>query len=802
MKRFLTSLFLILIFTFGTAGVVHAETEAGPVINPSVTESSEIGTSLLSGGTSPIVSQTSEASINSVISAAPTNPASTDGAKSPVQYSLGKDSDAFNSVINFLMGLFAWLLGVAVLTLDYAVYHTVVKMGSYVSGLSAVGTVWRILRDIGNIALIFGFLAIGISTILNTTKLGWGQKTLPMLLVAAVFLNFSLFISEAVIDTGNLFATEFYKQINGGALPTSESLALESITNAGDVGISNRIMSQLKLATLYGDVITKGTVLPGATTVGFMGIILFMITAFVMFALAFILIARFVALIFIIILSPIGFAGLAIPKLSGLAGQWWGKLFEQTITAPVLLLMLYIALAVITDVNFLGFSPTTDWTGFISDNGNTDFGAFASMMLSFLIAMGLLLAVVVFAKKLSAFGAGWATKVGGMASFGALSLGARATLGSAGNVLASKRMQSWARTGGYGGKYVKRAIVLGGRGLRSSTFDFRNAPGAASGLGSLSINAGKGATITAKQAHEAQYGLKPVKAWFQQSAAERDQAGREIDFKNAQKVIEKEKEALAAGTITQAQYDANVEPHEKVITNALSKMSTKQLEELGGIKKGVNSLVTNLSPQQFEALMKSDKLNDIEKGEIVKTRYSALSTQADRSIDSSLSQAERDAAKNNVGKILGALNKGELESMPANILANTSVLEKLSDKQRDTIADSKERTATEREAVRKASKIGNIEAVFRSDPILGPINAANMVDSFSPSQIAKLHKDILKTDLIAAKFTPAILIAIQEEKKLTSAEMTKIGNAIRGSTTASQKAKDYVTTGLGANLWS
>ena len=52
-------------------------------------------------------------------------------------------------------------------------------------------------------------------------------------------------------------------------------------------------------------------------------------------------------------LAPIGFAGLAIPMLSKYAGQWWSSLFEQTITAPVLLLMLYIALAVITDVHFL-----------------------------------------------------------------------------------------------------------------------------------------------------------------------------------------------------------------------------------------------------------------------------------------------------------------------------------------------------------------------------------------------------------------------------------------------------------------
>ena len=101
------------------------------------------------------------------------------------------EEDAYNGIMIKIMSLFAWLLGVAAITLDNAVYYTVVTMGRFVQSLSAVGVTWRILRDIGNIMLIFGFLAIGISIILNTEKLGYGKKMLPMLLIAAVFLNFS-----------------------------------------------------------------------------------------------------------------------------------------------------------------------------------------------------------------------------------------------------------------------------------------------------------------------------------------------------------------------------------------------------------------------------------------------------------------------------------------------------------------------------------------------------------------------------------------------------------------------------------
>jgi len=78
---------------------------------------------------------------------------------------IGGDTEdtMFNGIMTKIVSLFAWLVGVAALTLDYAVFYTVVNMGSYLSHLTAIGVTWRILRDIGNIMLIFGFLGIGIT---------------------------------------------------------------------------------------------------------------------------------------------------------------------------------------------------------------------------------------------------------------------------------------------------------------------------------------------------------------------------------------------------------------------------------------------------------------------------------------------------------------------------------------------------------------------------------------------------------------------------------------------------------------
>ncbi len=370
-------------------------------------------------------------------------------AKQPTDPKFGALIDsALASIMNWIMMMFAWLLGIAMVTLDNSVYYTVVKMGAYVHNLSAIGVAWQILRDVGNIALIFGFLAVGITTILDVDWYGGGTKFLPGLIIAAVFLNFSLFMTEAVIDAGNLFATQFYTQINGGT-PAGAGYTAQAngtvtgtvISNVGGAAsavkneaISSKLMHALKLQKIYGDVLKKKDLLSGTNIIfiGLMGTGLFIVASFVMFSLAFILIARFIALIFLIILAPVGFAGLAIPMLKKQAQKWWDTLFEQTITAPILLLLLYIALRVITDAQFLNFSGATpDYLGFIptEDNKSYQLPNLASAILTFAIAMGLLLAVTLSAKKLSAFGSSWATSTAGKLSFGAAAWGARSTVG-------------------------------------------------------------------------------------------------------------------------------------------------------------------------------------------------------------------------------------------------------------------------------------------------------------------------------------------------------------------------------------
>lgn len=488
----------------------------------------------------------------------------------------GTPDEAYNSIMMKIMQLFAWLVGIAMLVLNYAAYFTVVTMGSYVKDLTAVGATWQILRDLGNIMLIFGFLAVGVTTILNVNWYGGGKKMLPMMLVAAVFLNFSLFISEAFIDVSNLFATQFYTQITGTSPSQLTNMSLSELANQG---ISGKIMYQLGLASLYGQAQTgNGTYLSGSYPwlIGFMGILLFIVLAFVLFSLAFVLIARFVILLLLIITSPIAFAGLAVPNLSKRMHQWWDKLFEQVVTAPILFLLLYIALKIITAENFLtGFSGgnSANWVGF-ADN----IAGFGGVLLSFLVAMALLMLVVIQSKSLSAFGAGWASQTAGKLSFGATAAGLRWTAGW-GLQGASQAIRRSKLGGTKTGRLLATTFDRGA----TSSFDIRGVKVAGYGLAGGKVDAGdaqKGGYRARREA--AIKGHQDYIKSVHTSLAERDTPPNEEE----QKVINQAQAAVdAAGKPEEvkAKFKAAKDAAEKAQTSAQA-LATMAEGEFKGAK--------------------------------------------------------------------------------------------------------------------------------------------------------------------------------------------------------------------------
>ncbi len=746
MRRFLSTL-IVMVALMGAAGAApaaYAQATADPGLDGYATDESG------NAYTQAQIDATNAAGQAGVAQTVQqmTNPSD---AKKSIDPNASKDAGSqYGSVMTWIMTLFAWLVGVAALLLDNAVYFTVVKMGDYIRNLSAVGVTWRILRDIGNIFLIFGFIFGGIATILNMDIYGWGKKMLPMLIVGAVFINFSLFFAEAVIDVGNLFATQFYTQINGGRASSPQSFGSGFGVRLQNEGISNVLMAKLGLQTIYGDAAKNTKLFKADNTwvIGFMGILLFIVTAFVLFSLSFVLIARFVMLLFIIIFSPIGIVGLAVPKLGKLAKQWWDTLFEQTVTAPLLLLCLYIALAVISDASFL--SSDTSAVGWV----NGDFQGFASFILSFLIAMGLLLAVVLIAKKLSAAGADWASRTAGTLTFSATALGLRYTAGKGSDALARKVRESKTLNSTALGRFASRKVA--------GAFDYGATANYHIGAAANKIPALSG--IDYGKTHEGGYRAeKKITEEYKKSAEDaQKEAAKKERAAEVKRAMESADAELDAGTITHDEYDARISPH-------LAKMSAKEIEDLDGIKKGTEELVRNLSPQQFEALMKSDNLSQSQKDGIKEARFRDVTAK----IAAATAPGAAPAVIADAQAAVVKLSNKELAHLDSNTLTKDFVADNLTNDQYEYIGKEGILSGAQKTALDARRK-------NRFDPAITPhSDVANAIRSlkWNRDQIRKLPSaTVTNTDVLNDLGSEALnLIDIVRTGNLSPTDRRRLG---------------------------
>lgn len=889
MKKFLITLGLVFVLLGGMVGFANAQENPAPDAATTPTDGEDVTKNPPTSdpGTSA-VAQTDPASAKTV------TPPST------------KMEDGLNGVLVWIAGLFAWLFAIAVAVLDFSAYYSIFQMGKGIGGLQGIGLAWRVLRDVGNILFIFGFLVAGMITILRVEFYGFTKSMLPKLLIGAVFLNFSLFITEAIIDTGNLFASQFYTQINGGNVPTGQ-FPKELTTT--DKGIAGKVMNQLGLQTIYGTVATNPKALVGDNikTTAFMSIILFLIAAFVFFALAFILIVRYVVLVLLIILAPLGFAGLAIPKLDGIAKRWWNSLFKQAIIAPVLMLLLYIAMAVITDSTFMtAVCGTSCTSGQYSVEALDKTPALIQLLITFFIAMGLLLAVLVAAVEMGATGAKMSMSLAGAATFGATALALQGAGAATGRFLTSKTVQGrLSRIDGKSGKFAARLALRAGNAAQKSTFDVRNskklaAIAGATGLGSLGVTLGSGmkSSMDTKVVdriksfkegdREAEKGRVKKSAQFEVAGAQQRMSDLERDLsrgwitddehkqgmqeaskkmkeslaklsvkdleelsgikngdkniiknlssqqfdglKNSdtlseeqkkaikqarfsaitesQEKIKKIEEAARAGTITEPERDAQIEAENKIIKENLGKMSTKELEELDGIKQGVEELVRNLSPQQFESLVKSETLTNDQKAAIKVTRFKNIADSAAKAANLEAKptktpdeQRELKDLRSNINSSVGALTKGELEALPSDMLTSAGIGDEvnrgLSEKQREIIADSSA-TQDVKKAVKAKSPVGKFESEFWASANKAVYAAAHF-KGLTADQVVKLPPTVIVHSDVVKQFSTKTLKALQDANKLSDNATHMIANAIVASGSPALKA--YITTGPGAAYW-
>lgn len=266
----------------------------------------------------------------------------------------------FSWIGSFLIMFAGWVLGLAGLLLNYTLDYTIVEMAQRVRDLPVITYAWGTFRDLANIFFIFIILYIAIMTILRmdtaTTK-----KLLVHVIIIALLINFSLFFTKALIDASNIVATSFYNQIEEAG-----------VSNTGKgLGLSGAFMRQLGLESAF-DLAGAEKLLSTVNgslnilLVAILSFFLFMVVAFVFAAAAILLIIRFVVLIFLMILSPLAFAAMALPK-DDWSKKWWDALISQAIFAPIFLALIWVTILVLNGLTNGGTNLGESLTRIIPD---------------------------------------------------------------------------------------------------------------------------------------------------------------------------------------------------------------------------------------------------------------------------------------------------------------------------------------------------------------------------------------------------------------------------------------------------
>lgn len=401
------------------------------------------------------------------------------------QFGADLAGQALSLVSYFVLLISTFILGLVGTAFDLAILYTVFGFGTYFGASQNMLIAWGVIRDVGNIVLLFGFIFMGVLTILNLHDYPV-KKTIPALIIFAVLLNFSLFAAQVVIDVSNMFSSVFYEQAAGTCQPGEQ--ARDCAKNA-DSGIAGMIAQQAGVTSIFN--VKESSYIEGSPLVrGFtlLGLALFVIiTAVVLLAGTIMLVIRAAVLSFLMVISPLGFAGMAIPPLRKHAVKWWHTLISQSFFAPIFLLFIFISLK-------LTESLAGDSIGEGKGLAQALFGGQVNgltIVLTFFVVITFMVLSLVVAKSIGAYGASYATKTAG-GLVGASTIGVAGWAGRRSLGLASAGAAKAIRNSSIRSTEIGRFLATAADKGAHASFDARNLKAVGALSSAAGIDLGKG----------------------------------------------------------------------------------------------------------------------------------------------------------------------------------------------------------------------------------------------------------------------------------------------------------------------
>ncbi len=208
-----------------------------------------------------------------------------------------------------------------------------------VLGAPIVVEMWSFVRDFANMFFILFFVVIGLSTILNIEKYKY-QKTLPLLIIMALLINFSLILVGFIVDVGNILTVIFLEPVRQGMGAFGNLLNFSNnVPGGGIAAIWN---------ASWADPVHSLTVAVGhiSYVLSLAGMYFFVIL--VLFIIWFIFAFRIAILWMLAILAPLAFVSYVFEVTkSAVWNKWLSNLIKWAMVPVPILFFMFIALQVL-----------------------------------------------------------------------------------------------------------------------------------------------------------------------------------------------------------------------------------------------------------------------------------------------------------------------------------------------------------------------------------------------------------------------------------------------------------------------
>jgi len=633
------------------------------------------------------------------------------------------------------------------------------------------------------------------------------KRWLVNLILAALLVNFSLYITKFIVDFTNILATQI-----ANTFPTDVN---------GLIDVSGAFMNSLGITGLLsaGDLNNRLVDAGGAWGYIFGTMVLFIVMIFVFAAGGLMLLIRYAALCLYMVLSPLMFLGWVFPQLQSTTSKYWSGFLGRAFFAPIYLLLIYFSWYVVTALyaanKSLGKSP--DFQAVLAVSGQKVADSFGATFPPFILSCIFLIASIVIASKLGADGAGAAMNYGKSASNwtkrkvqGAAWGAARATGRTAAYLPATAARRGTYALGNKLGQQIDRMQEKDGR------------------LGALARSSIVN-DFTRNQStklQNAKFGLATTVGEDEKKRAAIEIATNERVEKNEikQRITEaKEAEATASAkandkTLSAAEREKAAkerDAHKATLSTNIPKLTADELLSMSTAELNhpeLQDMAAYMTNKQIEDLEKSGKLSALGKdstmGKIKENRnQDTFDDYLNDLGDLSNSTTQLEGALKGLADTVKNLSNDRLQALDKSKLTDERIAMNLSSKQLDTLRDSGKFGVDELNEI-KAARTRGLTAIangthtsnLNQDPtgarrsLIGsgggtmPVNpefgkmivrSQQNLMTKSVSDAAELPVEIFLASDMAKFITPEILEQRMRNGSVTEAQKTTIENNIK-----------------------